>query len=52
MQPIATIGIDIDHFHVLRSFAVILYQKKGGGKLGFFSKFIRNPEYYVINILI
>ena len=29
MQPIATIGINIDHFHVLRSFAVILYQKKG-----------------------
>ena len=26
MQPIATIGINIDHFYVLISFAVILYQ--------------------------
>ena len=35
MQPIATIGINIDHFHALISFAVVLYQKKGG-KLEFF----------------
>ena len=30
MQQIATIGNNIDHFHVLRLFSVILYQKKGG----------------------
>ena len=44
MQPIATIGVNIDHFYVLISFLAI---KRG--KLGFFSKF---TSIYVINILI
>ena len=50
MQPIATIGVNIDHFYVLISFLAI---KRG--KLEFFQNSLEiqnKPIIYVINILI
>jgi hypothetical protein len=43
MQPIATIGIDIDHFSCLNIICSHFISIKRG-KLEFFSKLNRNPE--------